>query len=100
MKDKDNNYWKAKLDDQSYKVLREKVLYLSKKFKNRSTNIVLCTNTIDSIVIYLSLLYIGAIPLLLSKELDKSTIKFYREKYKSKTIIFNKRENLYFSNRI
>ena len=23
MKDKDNNYWKAKLDDQSYKVLRE-----------------------------------------------------------------------------
>ena len=23
MKDRDNNYWKAKLDDQSYKVLRE-----------------------------------------------------------------------------
>ena len=65
----------------NYKNLREKVFYLSKKFKSGSINLVLCSNTIDSVIIYLSLLYAGAIPLLLSNNLDKSTIDFYKRKY-------------------
>ena len=53
----------------TYGSLRKKILYFSKKFKSRSVNILLCSNSIDSIIIYLSLLHAGAIPLLLNNEL-------------------------------
>lgn len=78
----------------NYKILREKVLYLSKKFKSRSINLLICSNTIDSIIIYLSLLYVGAIPLLLSNKLDKSKIDFYKRKYNAKTVIASKDKKL------
>ena len=80
----------------TYGSLRKKILYFSKKFKPKSVNILLCTNSIDSIIIYLSLLYAGAIPLLLNNELDTSNIKLYKEKFKAKTVISesNKKLNL------
>ena len=82
----------------TYEILRKKILDLSKKFTKNSVNIVLCTNSVDSIIIYLSLLYAGAIPLLLSNELDKSTIEFYKEKYNAKTVISLKNKKLNLSN--
>ena len=83
----------------NYKDLRKKVINLSSKFKTGSVNIIICTNTVDSIIIYLSLLYIGAIPLLLSNELDTKSINFYKQRYNAKTVVAINNNKFKFSNK-
>ena len=71
----------------SYNELKDKVNYLSKKFDKGSINLLICSNTIESIILYLSLLKSGAIILLLGNQLSDENIIKYAEKYKAGTII-------------
>ena len=71
----------------SYKELKDKVNYLSKKFDKGSINLLVCSNTIESIILYLSLLKSGAVILLLSNQLSDENIIKYANKYKASNII-------------
>lgn len=71
----------------SYKDLKDEVNILSKKFDEGSINILICSNTIESITLYLSLLKRGAITLLLSNQLSIENIINYARKYNAANII-------------
>ena len=74
----------------SYGELKDKINYFSKKFCKGSINILICSNTIESVILYLSLLNSGAITLLLSNQLSKENIIIYAKKYKVSHIISEK----------
>ncbi len=74
----------------SYRELKDKVNYLSKKFDKGSINLLICSNTIESITLYLSLLKSGAVILLLSNQLSDENIIKYANLYKASNIITQK----------
>tara|TARA_B100000242_G_scaffold276529_1_gene232475 strand:+ start:414 stop:1814 length:1401 start_codon:yes stop_codon:yes gene_type:complete len=78
----------------SYEELKEKVNYLSKNFDKGSINLLICSNTIESIILYLSLLKSGAVILLLSNQLSDENIIKYANKYKASNIISQKKISL------
>ena len=74
----------------SYGELNDKISYFSKKFDKGSVNILICSNTIESVILYLSLLNSGAITLLLSNQLSNEDIINYAKRYKVTNIISHK----------
>ena len=74
----------------SYGELNDKISYFSKKFDKGSVNILICSNTINSIILYLSLLNKGSVALLLSNQISNENIIKYAERYKAANIITQK----------
>ena len=71
----------------TYKQLKENVYCLSKIFNKGSVNILICNNSIDSIILYLSLIKAKAIPILLNVGVSENTINNYVKSYRVKNII-------------
>ncbi|WP_269622648.1 AMP-binding protein [Prochlorococcus marinus] len=71
----------------SYGTLNSKIDQLLEKFKPKTIVILVCDNSIESIILYLALLKVEAIPLLLNSALNQSEILYYSDAYCAEKII-------------